>query len=63
MVERYVYTGETEFNITQEEIAKMTSSAREVAGKTIRQFAKDGIIEYGRGKVRLIDIQKLKDMM
>ena len=63
LVERYVYTGETEFNITQEEIAKMTSSAREVAGKTIRQFAKDGIIEYGRGKVRLIDIQKLKDMI
>ena len=63
LVERYVYTGETEFNITQEEIAKMTSSAREVAGKTIRQFAKDGIIEYGRGKVKLIDIQKLKDMI
>ena len=63
MVERYVYTGETEFDITQEEIAKMTSSAREVAGKTIRQFAKDGIVEYSRGKIKLIDINKLKDMM
>lgn len=62
LVERYVYTGETEFNITQEEIAKMTSSAREVAGKTIRQFAKDGIVEYGRGKIKILDIQKLKDM-
>lgn len=63
LVERYVYTGETEFSITQEEIAKMTSSAREVAGKTIRQFAKDGIIGYGRGKIKLLDVQKLKDMM
>lgn len=63
LVERYVYTGEKEFDITQEEIAKMTSSAREVAGKTIRQFAKDGILEYGRGKIKLLDIQKLKDMM
>ena len=63
LVERYVYTGETEFNITQEEIAKMTSSAREVAGKTIRQFAKEGMVEYGRGKIRILDIQKLKEMM
>ncbi len=63
LVERYVYTGETEFHITQEEIAKMTSSAREVAGKTIRQFAKDGIVEYGRGKIKILDMQKLKDLM
>ena len=63
LVERYVYTGETEFSITQEEIAKMTSSAREVAGKTIRQFAKDGIVEYGWGKIKILDVQKLKDMM
>ena len=63
LVERYVYTGETEFKITQEEVAKMTSSAIEVAGKTIRQFAKDGIIEYGRGKIKILDIQKLKNML
>ncbi len=63
LVERYVYTGETEFNITQEEIAKMTSSAREVAGKTIRQFAQEGMIEYGRGKIKILDVQKLKKLM
>ena len=62
LVQRYLYTGETEFNITQEEIAKLTSSAREVAGKTIRQFAEEGLLEYGRGKIKLLDIQKLKDM-
>lgn len=63
LVERYVYTGETEFNITQEEIAKMTSSVREVAGRTIRQFAKDGLIEYGRGRIKILDVKKLKEMM
>lgn len=62
LLERYIYTGETEFSITQEEIAKMTSSAREVAGKTIRQFAKDGILEYGRGKIKILDIKKLKTL-
>ncbi len=63
LVERYLYTGETEFYITQEEIAKMTSSVREVAGRTIRQFAQDGLIEYGRGRVKLLDIKKLKNLM
>lgn len=63
LVERYVYTGETEFNITQEEVAKMTSSVREVAGRTIRQFAKDGLIEHSRGKIKLLDIKKLKNLM
>ena len=63
LVERYLYTGETEFHITQEEIAKLTSSVREVAGRTIRQFAKDGLIEYVRGKIKLLDIKKLKDLI
>ncbi len=63
LVERHIYTGETEFNITQEEIAKMTSSVREVAGRTIRQFAKDGLIEYGRGRIKILDINKLKNLM
>lgn len=63
LVERYIYTGETEFNITQEEIAKKTSSVREVAGRTIRQFAKDGLIEYGRGRIKILDIKKLKNLM
>ncbi len=63
LVEKYIYTGKTEFRITQEEIAKNTSSVREVAGRTIRQFAKDGLLEYGRGTIKLLDVKKLKKMM
>ena len=63
MVERYICTGETEFNITQEGIAKETNSVREVAGRTIRQFVKDGLIEYGRGRIKILDIKKLKNLM
>ena len=62
LADRYACTGEVEFNMTQEEIAKMTSSVREVAGRTIRRFAKDGILEYGRGKIKLLDINKLKNL-
>lgn len=63
LVEKYIYTGKTEFHITQEEIAKQTSSVREVAGRTIRQFAKDGLLESGRGTIKLLDVKKLKQMM
>lgn len=63
LVERYVFTGETEFDITQEEVAKITGSVREVAGKTIRKFASNGLLEHRRGKIKLLDIQKLKDLM
>lgn len=63
LVERYICTGETEFNITQEGIAKETNSVREVAGRTIRQFVKNGLIEYGRGRIKILDIKKLKNLM
>ncbi len=62
LLERYLYTGKTEFFITQEEVAKKTSSVREVAGRTIRRFAEEGILEYGRGKIKLLDVQRLKRM-
>ncbi len=63
LVETCVYGGNTELTITQEEIAKATSSAREVAGKTIRKFADDGILEYGRGRLKILDLKRLKDMI
>lgn len=62
LIERYLCTGKTEISLTQETIAKMTGSVREVAGRTIRRLAQDGILEYGRGKVTIIDIDKLKEL-
>lgn len=63
LYERYIYTKELEFNITQEEIAKLTSSVREVAGKAIRKLASQGILEYSRGRVKILDVEKLKNMI
>lgn len=63
LIERYLCTGNTELSLTQETIAKMTGSVREVAGRTIRRLAQDGILEYGRGKVTIVDVDKLKALM
>lgn len=59
LLEKHSVSGQKEFAITQEELAKLTSTAREVAGRTIRKFAEEGILEYGRGKIKLFDIRKL----
>ena len=63
LYERYIYTKELEFYITQEEIAKLTSSVREVAGKAIRKLGTEGVLEYGRGRVKILDVEKLKKMI
>lgn len=63
LYERYIYTKEFEFYITQEEIAKLTSSVREVAGKAIRKLGTEGVLEYSRGRVKILDVEKLKKMI
>jgi CRP/FNR family transcriptional regulator len=47
---------------TQEEIASMLASAREVVSRMLKDFAKDGIIQTGRGYVRILDKEKLKKL-
>jgi CRP/FNR family transcriptional regulator, anaerobic regulatory protein len=63
LYERYIYTKELEFYITQEEIAKLTSSVREVAGKAIRKLGTEGVLEYSRGRIKILDVEKLKKMI
>lgn len=46
--------------ITHDEIAKNIGSAREVVTKTLKYFAKDGIIRLNRGKIEITDKAKLQ---
>ncbi len=39
--------------LTQEEIARKTGSAREVVSRTLKDFSMRGIVETGRGKIRI----------
>ena len=62
LVGEYDRTGKSEFNMTHEQIAQHTSSAREVAARMIKRFVSDGLVEAKRGSIKLIDIQSLRDL-
>lgn len=46
--------------LTHEQIAKYMGSAREVVTRMLRNFSAEGIIESGRGDIRLVDKNKLR---
>lgn len=51
-----------EIHVTQEEIAQEISSAREVVARIIRHFTDDGLIETGRGKIRILEPKGIYEM-
>lgn len=50
-------------NLTQEQIAKYMGSAREVVSRMIKYFVKENIVETYRGGLKLIDKQKLRNLI
>ena len=46
--------------LTHEEIARCIGSAREVVTKVLRYFSQEGIVSLSRGKVTVIDREKLR---
>lgn len=51
-----------EVKITQEKLAHLIGSAREVVTRMLGEFEKQGIIKTDRGKVKIIDEKKLKEI-
>ena len=49
-----------EIHITHEQIAREINTAREVVARIIRRFVADGLVETGRGRLRLIDLKGLR---
>ncbi len=62
LVREYEKNGDAEIRMTQEEMAREVSSAREVVARMLKQFAYDGLIESRRGSVMLTDIDGLKEL-
>ena len=52
----------TEIAMTHEEIARLIGSAREVVSKVLKYLAEEGIVELGRGKVRILAKEKLRNI-
>ena len=49
-----------EIHVTHEQIAREINTAREVVARIIRRFVADGLVETGRGRLRLIDLKGLR---
>lgn len=62
LLEKYEESGSPELVMTQEEIAGEINSAREVVARAIRQFAKDGLVSTGRGRIRILDLRGLREL-
>ena len=63
LIDEYDRKGTKEIRFTHEQIAQNTSSAREVVARMLKRFAQDGLVEYERGKIELIDVDKLRRLI
>ena len=63
LVEEHERTGSVEIGMTHEQIARHTSSAREVVARMLKRFAADGLVEVGRGRLRLTDVDGLRALI
>ncbi len=49
-------------HFTHEDIAVIIGSAREVVSRVLKSFAVEGIVELGRGTIKIIDKSALKQL-
>ena len=61
--DEYVRSKELTMRLTHDEIARNIGSAREVVSKALKYLAENGLIELKRGKIVIIDIEKLKSFL
>lgn len=52
--------GKMEVHLTHEQLARDISSAREVVSRTLSKFAREGLIQVGRGAIIILDLKGLK---
>jgi len=62
LIGEYERTGSKYIQMTHEQIALYTSSAREVVARMIKRFADEGFVESGRGALKITDIEGLREL-
>ena len=60
LVDQYYLNNSTNISITHDTIANNLGSAREVISRMLKRFENDKIVELSRGRIKIIDIEKLK---
>lgn len=63
LISEYERTGLTTIQMTHEQIAQYTNSAREVVTRMLKRFSSEGLVEFKRGKITLKDIASLEMMI
>ncbi len=63
LLEEYEKTDNPVIKMTQEEVAQMVNSAREVVARMLSRFSSEGIIESKRGMITILDIDGLKKLI
>ncbi|MGI5935934.1 MAG: Crp/Fnr family transcriptional regulator [Oscillospiraceae bacterium] len=53
-------TGGNTLYLTHEQIARYIGSAREVVSRMLKYFSQEGIVELGRGSIKILDKEKLR---
>ena len=61
--DEFLRTGDTTLHVTHEVIARNIGSAREVVTKTLKYLAENEAIELKRGKVIILNKEKLKSFL
>lgn len=63
LVGEYERTGSSSIQMTHDQIAAYTNSAREVVARMLKRFAADRLVEYKRGVITLKDPDALRAML
>ena len=61
LLEEMEHQEQTELVITHDEIARYIGSAREVVTKVLKYFAGEQIVALSRGKIQILDVDKLRE--
>ncbi len=62
LIGEYERTGLKTIQMTHEQIAQYTNSAREVVARMLKRFAGEKLVEFKRGRITLLDIPALQMM-
>jgi len=60
ILEELAKDGGDTIRLTQEQVAKYMSSAREVVSRMLKYFSTEGLVEVSRGGVKVLDMSRLK---
>lgn len=58
-----IKTESNTINLTHEQIAKYMGSAREVVSRMLKSFESQGILKLSRGKIEIVDKNKLRKLL